>query len=50
MNFYRIKNESVLYGFNDPILDTPIIGKTLLDIHQENITSIGGVLIDVDSF
>lgn len=50
MNFYRIKNESVLYGFNDPILDTPIIGKTLLDIHRENITSIGGVLIDVDSF
>lgn len=49
MNFYRIKKKSVLHGFNDPILDTPIVGKRLLDIHQEYISSVGGVLIDVDS-
>ena len=49
MNFYRLKSNTRLHVFNDPIGDVPVLGIALKEQQQNFITSVKGKLIDVEN-
>ena len=49
MKFYRIIQNELLHSFGDKIGDVPVCGKRLIDLQNEGIAAVGGLVVDVPS-